>query len=75
MLWNDDYLKDFAQRTISPASLNQFWQLEDDDEVVFKAKNKRKFLTKFLPELGVPNLVMGNDAQDLPTSVLVFVRE
>ena len=74
MLWNDDYLKDFAQRTISPASLIQFWELDDDDEVVFKAKNKRKFLTKFLPELGVRNLVMGNDAQDLPTSVLVFVR-
>ena len=39
MLWNDDYLKDFAQRTISPASLIQFWELDDDDEVVFKAKN------------------------------------
>ena len=75
-LWDDAYLKKFAQSLGDPASTAVFWQLDEDGQLVdFKRKNIQKMMMNFFPALGVKNLVLGDGKNGLPTQILVFIRE
>lgn len=75
-LWDDAYLKKFAQSLREPASGAVFWKLDQDGELVdFKRKNIQKMMMNFFPALGVKNLVLGDSKDGLPTQILVFIRE
>ena len=70
-LWDDAYLKKFAQSLGDPASAAVFWQLDQDGELVdFKRKNIQKMMMNFFPALGVKNLVLGDSKNGLPTQIL-----
>lgn len=76
VLWNDEYLKSFAKTLALPACEYVFWEIDTSDELVdFKKHNIRKMVTKFFPALGVWNLVLGDDANGVPTQTLVFLRD
>ena len=76
-LWNDEFLTQFAKSLIQCEASNyegkqfHFWYEDKNGELKI---NKTHFLHRFLPTLGIRNLVIGNDAKAMSNSTPVFIR-
>jgi hypothetical protein len=81
VLWNDDYLKSFAQRVLDSASSAstednlQFWiETEDKYGNMIAEVNPHILINDFFPALGVRNLMLGKSDKGLESVMPVFVR-
>jgi hypothetical protein len=81
VLWNDDYLKSFAQRVLDSASSAstednlQFWiETEDKYGNMIAEVNPHILINDFFPALGVRNLMLGKSDRGLESVMPVFVR-
>ena len=76
ILWDDDYLRSFVKELMKPANPIQFWEFDENDEVMeYKDSHFRKLVSSFLPALGVWNLNMGDTEDGNACRYLIFLRD
>ena len=77
LLWNDEYLKSFAQTLIqsdtntSKIGLLSFGMKDDNGDLKI---SRHILVSRFYPALGVRNLVLGRDASGMETALPVFIN-
>ena len=76
ILWDDAYLRSFVKEVQQTPSVNQFWEFDENDEVVeYKDFHYRRMVENFLPALGVWNLNLGDSEEGSAITYLVFLRD
>ena len=76
ILWDDNYLRSFVKELMKPANPIQFWEFDENDEVMeYKDSHFRKLVSSFLPALGVWNLNMGDTEDGNACRYLIFLRD
>ena len=76
ILWDDEYLRSFVKDVLQHPSSNQFWEFDENDEVVeYKDVHYRRMVENFLPALGVWNLNLGDSEEGTAIRYLVFLRD
>ena len=76
ILWDDEYLRSFVSDLLQHQTSNQFWEFDENDEVVeYKDVHYRRMVENFLPALGVWNLNLGDSEEGTAIRYLVFLRD
>ena len=76
ILWDDDYLRSFTKKLLQQGQSYQFWEIDENDEVMeYKDPHFRILVEKFLPELGVWNLNLGDKEDGTSIRHLIFLRD
>ena len=77
VLWNDEHLKSFTHKLIQSdtSSSSQkslvFWYEDDNGDTKI---SRHILVSRFLPALGIRNLILGKDAKGLDTALPVFIN-